>query len=175
MNFCARRFNLYLLLTLLLTLAAGCATDKKDKKTAVLRVHVESTANTPGNGEVISVLRSKPVLVTIAPDPVLTEANIVEAVILDTPGGFALQIKFDETGMWMLEQYSSANPGKHFAIMAQWGEKPVVSRWLAAPIITHRLGNGLLAFTPDADRDEVNQLVRGLNNNATKNRKGALK
>jgi hypothetical protein len=175
MNFCVRRFNLYLLLPVLLALPSGCATDKKDEKIAVLRVHIENTANTPGNGQVISVLRSKPVLVPISPEPVLTEANIIEAKVLDTPGGFAVEIKFDETGTWMLEQYSSANPGKHFAIFGQWGEKLVNTRWLAAPIITHRMATGLLAFTPDANRDEVNQLVLGLNNNAVKNRKNSLK
>ena len=175
MNFCARRFNLYLLLTVLLALASGCATDKKKEQLATLRVHIESTANAPDDNHSISVLRSKPVLVPIAPDPFLTEANVIAATVLETPGGFAMQIKFDETGTWMLEQYSSANPGRHLAIFGQWGEKLVNTRWLAAPIISRRIPNGQLAFTPDADRQEVDQLVQGLNNAAKKNLKGSAK
>ena len=159
----------------MLLLAAGCATDKKDKQQATLRVHIESAANAPDSNHSISVLRSKPVLVPVAPDPFLTEANVIAAAVLETPGGFAVQIKFDETGTWMLEQYSSANPGKHLAIFCQWGEKLAHTRWLAAPIITRRIPNGQLAFTPDADRAEVDQLVLGLSNVAKQNLKASAK
>ncbi len=45
--------------------------------------------------------------------------------LLDTPdGGFAVEVKFDETGGWTLEEYTAANPGKHLAIFGQWGDKP---------------------------------------------------
>ena len=175
MNFCARRFNLYLLFPLLLVLAAGCATDKKDDKIAGLRVHIESSANAPGSGQVISVLRDKPVSVTVWPEPVLTEANIVAAKLLETPGGFAVEVKFDQSGTWLLEQYTATNPGKHFVIFGQWGDKLATTRWLAAPIITHRLGDGVFSFTPDADRDEMSQLVLGLNNFAKKKAKDLMK
>jgi preprotein translocase subunit SecD len=175
MNFCARRFNLYLLLATGLVLLAGCATDKKEKKIALLRVHIESSANAPGGGQTISVLRDKPVNVTVAAEPVLSEANIVAAKVIDTPGGFAVEIKFDQTGTWILEQYTAVNPGKHFVIFGQWGDKLASTRWLAAPIITHRIANGILAFTPDADREEMKQLEQGLNNNAKNNLKGSLK
>jgi hypothetical protein len=36
-------------------------------------------------------------------------------------------------------------------------------RWLAAPLISHRIANGVLAFTPDCSREEADQLVQGLN------------
>ena len=49
----------------------------------------------------------------------------------------------------MLEQYTAANPGRHLVIFGQWGDKLADGRWLAAPLITHRISNGLLAFTPD--------------------------
>lgn len=175
MNFCARRFNLYLLFPVLLALAAGCATDKKDEKMGGLRVHIESTANAPDSAQVISVLRDKPVSVTVGPEPVLTEANIVAAKLLETPGGFAVEVKFDQSGTWLLEQYTATNPGKHFVIFGQWGDKLASTRWLAAPIITHRLGDGVLSFTPDGDRDEMTQLVLGLNNFAKKKLKASLK
>ena len=175
MIFCARRFNLYLLLTTVLLVAAGCVTDKKDKKIALLRVHIESANYVNAAGKTVTLLRDKPVNIVIEPDPILTEANIIAATLLETPGGFAVEVKFDSSGSWMLEQYSAANPGKHLVIFGQWGDKLMNTRWLAAPIITHRVANGILSFTPDADRDEVKLLVQGLNNNAKKNLKNSFK
>jgi preprotein translocase subunit SecD len=168
MNFCGRRFNLYLLLAATMALAAGCLTNRTDRQLAILRVHLESRPDALNHGKTVPVLRSEPVLVPIATDPILTEANIVAASVVETPGGFAVEIKYDETGSWILEQYSSANSGKHFAVFGQWNEKTSDGRWLAAPLITGRIANGMLSFTPDASRDEADQLVRGLNNVAKK-------
>jgi preprotein translocase subunit SecD len=105
--------------------------------------------------------------VQIATEPILTEANIVAAGLIETPGGFAVKVKFDQSGSWTLEQFSAMNPGKHFVIFGQWGEKLVNGRWLAAPSITRRMASGTLAFTPDASRAEAEQLVKGLNVAAT--------
>lgn len=164
MSFYARRFNLYLLPVLALTLATGCASfHKKDKDVAALRIHIESAARAPGVTQTISVLRADPVLVNIVTGPILTEANITAARLAETPGGFAVELKFDEAGSWTLEQYSAANPGKHFAIFGQWGEKLANGRWLAAPLITGRMAGGTLVFTPDASCEEAEQLVKGLN------------
>jgi len=115
------------------------------------------------------------VLITIAKEPVLTEANIIAAKVIDARGGIALQIQFDESSALMLEQYSAANPGKHFAIFGQWGEKQANGRWLAAPIITRRIADGMLSFTPDMSREEADRLVLGLNNVTKKILKGQLK
>jgi preprotein translocase subunit SecD len=170
MNFYMRRFNTILQLIAVLALAAGCATGKKeDKQLAALRLHIESGGNAPDNTQDVSVLRAEPLLVTIATEPVLTEANIVAAKLLETPGGFEVEIKFDETGGWILEQNSSACVGKHFAIFGQWGEKLKDGRWLAAPLINHRIADGTLVFSPDASREEAQQMVVGLNRVAKKN------
>lgn len=174
MNFYALRFNLYLLLA---ALALGCQTDKSDKadkQVASLRIYMENRAQVAGSGETVSVLRSSPVLVTIGSDPVLTEKNIEAAAVLETPGGCSIEVKLDQTGTWILEQYTSANPGRHFAIFSQWSDKPADSRWLAAPIISHRVANGLYAFSPDASCDECKKIVTGLNNMARKIAKGKL-
>ena len=174
MSFYALRFNLYLLLTVVLL--AGCQTDKQDKKTlSSLRFYVESRAQTASSGETVTVLRSHPVVVTVSHEPVLTEANIIAATLLETPGGFAIEVKFDETGTWILEQYTSANPGRHFAIFSQWTEKGKDSRWIAAPLISHRIANGMISFTPDTSRDEAKKIVVGLNNMARKIAKGQMK
>jgi preprotein translocase subunit SecD len=175
MKVLARRFNIYLALAFLLGLACGCQTDKKEKELGTLRVHIEVSPDPAGTSENISVLRADPVSVTIKREPILTEANIITAKVIDARGGFAIEIKFDENGTWLLEQYTAANPGRHFAIFGQWSEKPVAGRWLAAPIITHRVADGVLAFTPDCSREEADQLVSGLNNMSKKIRKHSLK
>ena len=164
MKVLARRFNIYLALAFLLGPACGCQTDKLGKEVGALRVHLEVSPDPAGTSENISVLRADPVSVTINREPILTEASIVTAKVIDARGGFAIEIKFDENGTWLLEQYTAANPGRHFAIFGQWSEKPVAARWLAAPIITHRIADGVLAFTPDCSREEADQLVLGLNN-----------
>ena len=170
MNFYARGFNLYLLGLMLSLLAlCGCqSTGKKDKHLAMLRIHVENRAQMLGSGETVSVLRSHPVLVTINIEPFLTEANVVAAVLLETPGGVAVEIKLDEVGTYTLEQYTSAYAGKHLAIFGQWNERIADSRWLAAPLLNHRIADGVLAFTPDCSAEQARQLVVGLNNMALK-------
>jgi len=178
MNFYARRFNLYLLLLAVGLLAAtGCQTDKEkaDKQVASLRIHIENRAQLATSGQTVSVLRSSPVLVTIGPEPILTEANVVAARLLRSEGGYAIEVQFDSSGTYMLEQYSSANSGKHMVIFCQWSELAKDSRWIAAPIITRRFPNGVLSFTPDASEAESKQIVTGLNNMAKKVAKGKMK
>ena len=48
-------------------------------------------------------------------------------------GGFQMVIQLDTRGTRLLEQFSATNPGKHFAIAADFGEKMKQNRWLAAP------------------------------------------
>ncbi|MGH7954228.1 MAG: SecDF P1 head subdomain-containing protein, partial [Limisphaerales bacterium] len=180
MKVCARRFNIYFAALAALVLICGCQTEKNQKpnpkKTvAALRVHLESSPSESGTTQTVSVLRANPVAVTIARDPILTEANVIAAKVIEAPGGFGIEIRFDETGSMILEQYSAANPGRHFVIFAQWGEKLTDGRWLAAPLITHRIADGVLAFTPDCSREEADQLVLGLNNVAKKIQKGYFK
>ena len=165
MNFYLRRFNLYLLLLLV---ACGCSLfhKKKIEKVAAIRIHVEVPVSVPGKSQPIQVLRSQPVVVVVGDEPVLTERNLIAATLLDTPGGFAIRMKFDETGGWMLEQATAGNPGKHLAIFAQWGETISEGRWLAAPLISRRIPDGMLTFTPDSTREEALRLVEGLNHTA---------
>jgi len=170
-----RRFNLYLALAAAVALLCGCQMFRPKGPEGALRVHLQTNPGPENTSQTISVMRSNPVLVIISHDPILTEANLVAAKIIDAPGGFAIEIQFDENGSWLLEQYSSANPGGHFAIFGQWGDKLANGRWLAAPLITHRIANGVLSFTPDASREEADELVLGLNHTAAKNRKGELK
>ncbi len=169
-----RRFNLFLAL-LALAWLCGCQTNKKDKEVSAVRIHIEASPRSSGSTETVSVLRGDPLLVTIFKEPILNEANLVEAKVIDTRGGFGIQLQFDESSSMVLEQYSAAYLGKHFAVFGQWGEQPTDGRWLAAPLITRRISDGRFSFTPDLSRTNADRLVIGLNNAAKKSKKGLLK
>jgi len=177
MSFYPRLFNLYLLSAALLL--AGCASEKSKsaKLLSALRVHVEANITGPdafGTTETISLIRSAPVTITVARNPILSETDVAQAAVMNVPGGFAVEIQFNHMGTLTLEQFTAANPGKHLVVFGQWGEKGTEGRWIAAPLITHRIANGLLAFTPDATREDSDRLVLGLNNVARKIRKEAF-
>lgn len=162
------RFNLFLALAVLAAPLCGCSTfGHKDQPMSAMRVHIEVGADNTsaaGTAETVSVLRADPVLVTIDTAPILTEANIVAAKVISTPDSPAIEVRFDDNGTWILEQYTASNPGKHLVIFGQWGKKKLTnSRWLAAPLITGRINNGILSFTPDMTLAEANEFVQGLN------------
>jgi len=133
-----------------------------------VRVHIESPVAAGDETQVVSVLREDPVVVTILKEPVLTESDLLRALLRESPGGFYVELVFDETGALTLEQYSAAYQGKHFVVFGQWGDKLKDGRWLAAPILGARNTVGTLAFTPDMSRAEAEQWVRGLNATAKK-------
>ncbi len=157
----SRVFNGFLVL-LVLTLATGCATSeerKRKKQISTLRIHVESDQQSD-HSSAISVIRSAPVLINVEREPVLTENNVVAALIVEQPGGFALEIKFDRQGSWILERTTVVNRGKRMAIFSDFGH----ARWLAAPLVTSRNQSGMLRFTADCTREEAERITRGLNN-----------
>ena len=171
MNFYAGRFNVYLILMLMLaTAGTGCAWfhKKKAEPVGAVRVHIESPDKVESDIQTVSVLRADPVLVPIAKEAILTEADLLKASLVTSPGGFYVELQFDSTGALTLEQFSAAYGGKHFVIFGQWGVKLKDGRWLAAPIIQGRNANGRLAFTPDMTREEAKQWVDGLNHMAKK-------
>lgn len=136
----------------------------KKKPVAIVRVHVESEGSNTGSTTNVFVLRSEPVVVNVSKDPILTEADLISARMLETPdGGFSLELRFEQTASWRLEQFTAINPGKHLAVFGHWGEKPEDGRWLAAPLIVHRNATGILTFTPDASHEEIAQMVQELN------------
>ena len=161
-----RHFNIYLAVAIALGLLCSCKTNEPHGQVSALRVHVEVSRDNAGTGEEVTVIRADPVTVNILKQPILTEANIVGAKIIDAPGGFAINVHFDETGTWIFEQYTAANTGRHLALFGQWGEKLANGRWLAAPLITHRIADGSLSFTPDMSREEAEQFIIGLSNSA---------
>lgn len=166
------RFNIYLLV-LAATFLCGCKTmgNKQDKQLSTLRVHLEVTPEPMDFSTTVKVFRAKPLEVTVDKSPFLTEANVSGAKVVEMHGGFALQIQFNQEGTWLLEEYTTTNPGRHLAIFSEFGWKKLKSRWLAAPMIRKRISDGVLTFTPDATREEAEEIALGLNNVAKKNKK----
>ena len=164
------RFNIYLL-ALTLLLAAGCKTaeeKKKSKELTLLFVHIETNSDGSERNKGVTILRSSPIEVNIERDPFLTQNDVEAAFVVANPqGGFWIKVQFNRHGALLLENASTTFKGKRFAILSQFGD----ARWLAAPIITQRITNGQLVFTPDATFDEAERIVRGLNNVAAQARK----
>jgi len=159
-------FNIYLLLMVAFALVTGCSSASSKSKTqiATFRVHLESPRDPSGMTEVISLLRNSPVQVTIEKSPFLNESHLAESKLLASGDEFILSVRLNQEGQRLLEQYTSTNPQRRIAIRSQFriGEN-VHDRWLAAPLVTRRISEGVLNFSPDADLEESEALVKGLN------------
>lgn len=157
-----------------LLLAAGCASDrdaaKKGKPIRRIRVYVESRHDLPDRTLPALVGRSNPMRFSAEKLPILNEVHTEHAALLDEPGGFRVELKFESLGARILESYTSAAAGRHLLIMTEIDGE---ARWIAAPVIRQRLAQGVLSFVPDASREEMERLVTGLNQEA-KNRRSRL-
>ncbi len=165
------RFNIYLRLFLALGVLTGCQTaaSKREHQLATVRIYLESTVEITDHTEVVFICRAAPIAVNVVKNPFLNESLLANASLVEDHGGFAIKFEFNKLGQTLLEQYSAANPNRRFAIRSQFGVEPnVKDRWLAAPRIPRRIKDGVLIFTPDADRAEADQIVLGLNNHAEK-------
>ena len=172
------RFNLYLLLALVTIVAGGCRThkDNQNKVFASLRIHLEAGPQDTDREVQVPIYRAQPVQMLVQNEPFLTEAQVAWAKVVDVLGGFDLQIQFDRQGIWLLQQYSANNRGRHFALYSEFsekGKKAKDGRWLAAPAFSTLISTGLIQFTPDTTREEADQIALGLNNIARKNQDAA--
>jgi hypothetical protein len=159
-------FNLYLLLAVLI---AGCATtekSKQNKEQSTVRLHLEApvTDNNSGSGTVLVTKQKIPI--NVDREPFLSEGDLHHAEIVATPGGFGIALNFADHGMFQLDMVSTSNKGRRIAVLMQFPD----SHWVAAPMITRRISDGVLTFTPDLTLEEAQRAVRGLNNVARKAR-----
>jgi hypothetical protein len=165
------RFNIYLLLAFVVAMFCGCRsthTDDKQKLLATFRVHLEATSDDPSSTAKAQIYRASPFELTVEKDPFLTEGQVKSAQVVNSLGGFDLRIQLDQEGTWLLQNYSASNPGKHYAIFSQFGEKSNKGRWLAAPVFSRLISDGVLQFTPDASHEEAEKIAEGVNNMAKK-------
>jgi preprotein translocase subunit SecD len=172
------RFNIYLPLALAFALGAGCQSgNAKDpakhgkNEEASLRIHLEVNPDGSDRSGPVSIGREHPFELNVEKTAFLTEFQIEKAAVVDSFGGYSISIQFNKQGIFLLEMHTTANKGRHLAIAAEFGEM----RWLAAPLITQRLGDGRLVFTPDATRAEAERIVNGLNRVAERTTKDELK
>ncbi|MDB6040189.1 MAG: Preprotein translocase subunit SecD [Verrucomicrobiales bacterium] len=160
-------FNIYLCLLLvpLALLQTSCKTTeqkKKDKEASTLRFHLEVNRDGTPYNSTVPVYRANPIQVSASRDAFLDEGYIEEASVVDVDkmGGFGIRIQFDPHGRLVLENVTTSNKGQRIVIFSSFGQV----RWLAAPVITHRISDGVFVFTPDATREEAGRIVLGLNN-----------
>lgn len=165
MIFDARRFNCYLALAVCLLWTSACVSPEekeKRKEASTLKLHLQMDFDTGDKTQLIEVIRAKPTVLRIEKIPFLDESHLVDAKVVDTLGGFAIQVKFDFHGTLALENVSTTHRNKSVAIFCLFTE----GRWLGAPRLNERILDGTLIFTPDATREEADRIVRGLNNMA---------
>jgi len=171
MMICRARFNIYLLVALVAVIPCGCKSSGEKQSTkalSTLRLHLEVGSDRTKSTESIPVYREKPIWLTVQKEPFLTEANVAAASVVDEVGGYVLRIQFDQNGSVLLEECTTGNRGRRMGIFSQFAEKLKDYRWLAAPVISHRIADGVLVFTPDATREEAEEIAVGLNNVAKK-------
>ena len=162
------QFNLKLLLVAGLLGLIGCRTPEKkaESQKATLRLHVETNPYPPDQSEKVKVLRGLPMTINIEKAPFLNESHIAAAQVLETgDDSFLIMVKFNQRGQWLLEQYTASNLKRRLAIRSQFRVSTnVYDRWIAAPVITKPIHDGVISFTPDADRTEAKAMVQGWNN-----------
>lgn len=161
------RFKLCLALAMAAAMLAGCQTAASKPKglIATLRLHLQVNSDRSDRSTQVPIDRSAPIMLNVDKAPFLTEENVANASVVDQVGVFALRIEFDSSGTKTLEQYSTAYRGRCCAIFSQFGEKDQSqARWLAAPVFTRTISDGVLIFTPDASREEAERIARGLVN-----------
>lgn len=168
----AGRFNLYLVILVGLMGFSGCKTAPEKKQMSAVRLHMEMNPDSSGRSKPTPIYRASPVIINLETAPFVTEGNIKSASVVDTIGGFAVRLEFERRGAWLLEQYTSMHSGKRVGIYGEFvyppGSKTNNVRWMAAPVISKRIDDGVLIFTPDATLEESHSWVLGLNNLAKK-------
>ena len=162
-------FNTIFLLIWALHLSA-CKTSeekKKEKEVTVLRVHMEAKGVGQDRASSKPIGRGPLMYLNVDQNYFVSEGDVVKAAVVDNTddaGGWSMAVQFDAHGTLLLDSMTSRYKGDHLAIWLRADE----ALWVAAPLITHRITNGLLVFTPDVSKEGAVRMVRGLNNIAKK-------
>lgn len=150
------------IILLSLLMVAGCQSpNNQEKELTALRLYIEMYADGTTFTRTAPIYRAAPTYVTVENSPFADERDLDHAEVIESADGFAIQLKLDRHGQWMLENVTRSNPNRRVAVECQFDQE---TRWLAAPVIARPINNGVLTFTPDANREESERIVRGLNN-----------
>lgn len=162
--------------TVLLLLLCGCAGVWPKKRTpVVLRFHLESVVMDPAHTVSVAVGRESGLFVAVDGRPILDENNVLDLSVMDQFGGFSCKVLFDRRGTWLLEQASTTHRGRRCVVYCEFPYGGTnISRWIAAPVLTGRITDGVLIFTPDLTRSEANALVKAVQPVIRKNKKESL-
>jgi hypothetical protein len=165
---CILRFNIYLIVSLLLVSTSGChglgslsgkGDKKKAKAAAFVELHIEDPYGTSDYTETISVLRDNPTHMTVEKDAFVDTADLASAkVVTGETGMYKLQLKFNDIGTQRIDGFTSRYRGRHIAILCKFP----ADRWLGALLITKPISNGIVEITPDATQEECDTIVKGL-------------
>lgn len=163
MNLRGRPFNIYFALAAACSLgliACQSGTDDK-KKFSTLRVHIETHDDPSGRSKVVPVYRKNPVKIPIDPSPIVDERHLAAASLEENWAGYHIKLEFNRRGTLLLGNMTATHVGKRLVIFSQFDE---TDRWLAAPVIRTRNSEGVLTFSPDANKQETQRIVDGLQN-----------
>src|SRR5262245_27393723 len=148
------RFNIYFLYGAAVIGLTACQTaaqkkraeEKANEPYTLLRMHVETRGEIPGRSQTVPILRTQPFLVRVEKDPFISEADVKHAALVDDPGGFSIRVEFDSRAKLLLEQFTTANLGRRFAVFVQFtsltNNQITEARWLGAPKINQRITDG---------------------------------
>lgn len=142
--------------------------EKKPKQVKTLRIYVEARRDLPERTLTATLGQPAKVQFQVEKLPILNEDQLVGSSLLDVPGGYEIQLKFNSLGARVLESYTAAAVGRHLALLTEIDGN---ARWIAAPLIRQRLGDGILRFAPDTTREEAERIAQGLAKLIEKNRK----
>ena len=160
------RFNIILLACFgaVVLATSGCAlTPMKPTNASTVKFFLEASTDGPGRTQEITIHSTSPLVVIAQEAPFLSELDVAHAELEEFVDAFAIVIEFTPHGKLWLESVSTANIGKRIVVFGEFG----VTRWIAAPRITARLGAGILRFAPlDLTHPEAERFVQGLNETA---------
>jgi len=168
------RINFYLAVALVMIFSGCQSTSRKLAKKledSVFRLHLEARPDGSHRIGEVEIYRQNPQTISVEKNAFLDERYITGAEIIeDGLGGFVIRVEFDRHGRWTLENITTTFKRRRIAIMAEWGEV----RWIAAPFIARPIQDGVITFTPDANREEADRIVEGLNKGAKRRKKNSL-
>jgi preprotein translocase subunit SecD len=175
-------FNLYLFAVAALALAVvtGCRSIEDRRRDRIhytaLLLHADAPEASPDTNHVM-VVNIAGAKVPVQTRPFLTEADLDEATVVDSPGGgYSLRLKFNDHGRLVVDTFTAAHRGRQVGIFVRYGVRknkkvPLKEKWLAAPRVNRHIHDGVVLFTPNATREELDEIVRGLQNAAAEGRK----